>query len=137
MKSIMKRGMFISAMVLFSILILMSCDNNNSTLDNTSSKSSLSEVVGTWECDFYDMGSLNIMYLTIKSNGKGHIKWTYQQGFQTQLIMAEDVTVKRDGNQLEVSVLNPNKYNSSTYFTIDNGIIYMPNGEKMKRNYNH
>lgn len=112
-------------------------ENSNNGQSSYTPESSLSQFSGTWECDFYDMGSLNIMYLTIHSDGTGHVEWTYQQGFQTVTLMNEKVNVRRNGNELEVSTLNPEDYEAPTVFYIKGNKLYMPNGDEMKRNYNH
>lgn len=137
MKQVIKTFIF----MFIASMAFASCggDGNSSNNDGSSesSESSLSSFAGTWECDFYDMGSLNIMYLTIKSDGSGHLEWTYQQGFQTVTIMNERVNIRRYGNELEVSTLHPSEDEGPAVFFIKGDKIYMPNGEEMKRNYNH
>ena len=135
MKQVIKTLIFI----VIASFAFVSCGGENSYNGHSSdsSESSLSQISGTWECDFYDMGSLNIMYLTVHSDGTGHIDWSYQQGFQTVTIMNENVNVRRNGNELEVSTLNPEDYEAPTVFYIKGNKLYMPNGDEMKRNYNH
>lgn len=128
-------------LVIGASFALTSCGDGNSSSDrenfSDTSESSLAKFCGTWECDFYDMGSLNIMYLTINSDGTGHVEWTYHQGFQTITIMNEKVNIRRDGNELEVSTLYPKEYEGPAVFYIKGSKLYMPNGDEMKRNYNH
>ncbi|MCH5218624.1 MAG: hypothetical protein J1F07_08805 [Muribaculaceae bacterium] len=137
----MKQVIRTLVLVLIASFTLISCIGGNSSSGNENyadtPESSLSEISGTWECGFYDMGSLNIMYLTIHSDGTGHVEWTYQQGFQTVTLMNENVNVRRIGNELEVSTLYPEDYEAPTVFYIKGNKLYMPNGDEMKRNYRH